>query len=291
MVWTCLPLKDGSDNTAFGHSLRRHHTATTSEKARRFQRLRGADILAKNRAVENVAAAAQVPAVGKHNSNTAEHAHFALRAGVPQPLPRTEQTGRIGDGAGVEKGAQLDGENAIAVDILVQLPVGQEVAAAERRCALATAGGAGMSAKPEIVVAFDAELKEVVDGGAAERATCAQAGARLVVVAGGSREPASVEGSARRTEGSQILREGSTNACFGTGIEGEAPLGHADERTIGAQPERKGGCVGEEGLFRGGNGTIQVAKGTIGNFDTGAPTPLPIRNGMELSTTGNAAQI
>src|SRR5260370_32159734 len=291
MVWTCLPLKNGSDNTAFSRSLRRHHTATMREKAWSFERLRGADVLAKNRAVKNIATAAQVAAVRKHDRDAAQHAHLALSAGVPQPLSRTEQTGRIGDGAGVEKGAELHGENAVAVDIFVQLPVGEEVAAAERRCALAPAGSAGMSAKPEIVVAFDAELKQFVERGAAERAAGAPARAHFVVVAGGSRQAAGGEGSTRRGEGSQILREGSANACFRAGIEGEAALRRTKQRAIGPQPVSEEGCVREAGLFRRGGGAVQVAKRTIGNFDTGAPTPLPIRNGMELSAACNAAQI
>src|SRR5260370_6979482 len=170
MVWTCLPLKNGSDNTAFSRSLRRHHTATMREKAWSFERLRGADVLAKNRAVKNIATAAQVAAVRKHDRDAAQHAHLALSAGVPQPLSRTEQTGRIGDGAGVEKGAELHGENAVAVNIFVLLPISEEIAAAERRCALAPAGSAGMAAQPEIVVPFYPELQKVVQGVAPHRA-------------------------------------------------------------------------------------------------------------------------
>src|SRR6202047_1756728 len=68
-------------------------------------------------AVKNIATAAHVPAVGKHNRNAAEYPHFSLRAGIPQPLARTEQAGGIGDGAGVKEGAEFYCENAVGVDI------------------------------------------------------------------------------------------------------------------------------------------------------------------------------
>src|ERR1700682_6135777 len=158
-----------------------HHTARTREKARRFLHSR---FLTKHRAVENVLTAAQVPTIGDDHSDASEYAHLALYTGVPQPFTRTEQAGRIGDGPGVEKGAELHRENAVGVDIFVLFPIRQEVAAAERRSALPSAGGAGMPAQPEIIVTFDAQLKKIIEGHPAPCAAGAEARAHLEVKIG-----------------------------------------------------------------------------------------------------------
>src|ERR1700674_3223675 len=124
---------------------------------------------ADHRSVENVATAAQAPAVDQHYCDAAQNAHFALRAAVPLPASRAEQAGRIGNVAGIEERTKLNGEEAVAVNVLVHLPVRQEIAAAKRSRALAASGGAGVAAQPQIIVALDAELEELVEGHAAQR--------------------------------------------------------------------------------------------------------------------------
>src|SRR5258707_7309138 len=111
---------------------------------------------------------------------------------VKEPALRAKQIGSVRDAAGVEEWTKLHSEETIAVNVLVHAEVRQKIAAAKRRGALAAVGSASVAAQPQIVVALDAELEELIERHAAQRGACANAGAQFVVVAGGARQPVRV---------------------------------------------------------------------------------------------------
>ena len=88
------------------------------------------------REIESVVAGAQILAVGKDQPD-AEDAELGLRAGVEEPLVRAELRAGVGNFADVEKGAELELHDSVAVDVLVDLPVFEKVVAAQRGAALA----------------------------------------------------------------------------------------------------------------------------------------------------------
>src|SRR4029077_3948641 len=156
--------------------------------------------------------AAQIAAVNQNHGDAYQHAHLTLRPGVKQPAVRTEQARRIGNAAVVQEGTKFHGEYPIAVNILVHLPIGEEVAAAEGRGPLAPAGGARVAAQPQVIVALDAELEKLVEWHGAQRGAGANTRAHLEVVAAGAWQPMCVQGAASLAKGSELLRERPANA-------------------------------------------------------------------------------
>ncbi len=85
--------------------------------------------------IEGIIAGAEVFAVGE-NQPAAEDAQLGLRAGVEEPPVRAQLGAGIGDFAHVDEGAELQMEQAVAVKILVQLPIFKKVLAAQRSASL-----------------------------------------------------------------------------------------------------------------------------------------------------------
>src|SRR4051794_12482176 len=90
-----------------------------------------------------------------------------------------------------------------------------------------------MAAQPKIVVALDAELEELIERNHTGSAADAKSRLNFVVIAVGARQPASVQ---RTTERSEQIRSGkvAAYACFCRGIDGKAPFGQPEQRTIGS---------------------------------------------------------
>src|SRR5258708_27217756 len=86
----------------------------------------------ENRPVKDALAAREIAAIGEKHSHTAKDLHLALDAGIPEPALRTKQACGIPDGAAVEKRAWFNREDAIPIEILVHLPIRQEISPPKR---------------------------------------------------------------------------------------------------------------------------------------------------------------
>src|SRR5437763_15018347 len=80
--------------------------------------------LVQDRSIEDAFSSTQVTAVGQNDGQTSQDADFTLRASIPEPAPRAEETGRIGNSAAVETGAELHGEETVLIKVLIHFPVG-----------------------------------------------------------------------------------------------------------------------------------------------------------------------
>jgi hypothetical protein len=112
----------------------------------------------------------------------------------------------IGDLANVGEGAELHSEQTVAVNVLVQLPVFEQVVAAQRSAAFAPVARANVSAQGKIVVAFKAEDEELVEGDLAEGAAGAQLLGSFVIVSFDLRRPMPEDRAGQFLEG--FLRSG-----------------------------------------------------------------------------------
>lgn len=194
-----------------------------------------------------------------------------MQAGIPKPFLRAEEAFVRGDFAGVEERAGFDGDEAVAVEIFVELGVGEEEIAADGRAAFFAVGGADVGAKPEVVVAFEAEDVEAVEGDAAGKATGADAPLEVVVVAAGAREPVGAEVGAVGGEGSEVIDEIFAEGALQRGIEGEAVLGDVEEVVVGAGAVFKSGAVNEKRVWGGGD-VEGIAVAADGIVDVGGPS-------------------
>src|SRR5215813_8858600 len=144
-------------------------------------------------AIECIPRASKVPAIGKDDRNSSEDPNLALRAGIPQPPLGTEQTRRVSNRPGVKKRAKLHGEDAIPINVLVQFPVGQKELSPEWRGALSSVRRAAVSAEPEIIVAFDTQLKKLVESDLSRSRARTNLEMHLIVISLGFGKPAGAE--------------------------------------------------------------------------------------------------
>src|ERR1700730_8031000 len=200
----------------------------------------------ENGTVKNALSAAEIAAIREEDGHAAKHLHLALNAGIPKPALRTEEPRGIRDGATVEKRSKLQGEEAVLVDILVHLPIRQEVSPSERRSALSPIDCAGVSAKPEVIVAFDAQLEKFIDGDFAGGSTSPNARLHLGVIPFRSATRVGKKRSAQRGKRTETVGKFTACAQFGRGIQREAALGDAQQRAAGAKPScERSGCSKE----------------------------------------------
>src|SRR5262245_47233064 len=104
-----------------------------------------------------------------------------------------------------------------------------------------------MATKPEIVVALDAQLEQLVQRGLAHRAARANVRLHFVVIAFSLRKPVRHKRPAQRSKRSQAVRESTARLCLRGRIQREPPLGHAHEHSLDAKPSGKRSARGEEG--------------------------------------------
>src|SRR5262249_43625542 len=198
------------------------------------------------------------------------------------------------NGAGVEKRADLHLEYAIVVEVLVEFPVGQKKAAAERRGPFAAVDGGGVAAEPKIVVAIEAELEKVVERRRARCSARAEARSYGKVVALGPRKPIGEERAAqpgKRAGAARSFREIAAAASLGGGLNGEARLRNAQQGTICAEPCRERSGVAEERFLHGPEGPGQILEVASGGFEPCAPAPIFIYERTEFSAGTEAAKI
>ncbi len=128
-----------------------------------------------------------------------------------------------------KKRAELEFDESVAVEVLVELPVFEEVVAAERRAAFAAVARADVGAEGQVVVALEAEDEELVEGRLAEGFAGAQLLRSLVVVALCLGKPMPAERAGEFFERLLWLRPKARGIGSGAGGDDEAALGHAPE--------------------------------------------------------------
>ena len=118
-------------------------------------------------------------------------------------------------------------DDAVAVNVLVHLPVFEQVVAAQRSAAFAPVARADVGAQGKIVVALEAEDEELVEGRLAEGAAGAQLLRGFVIVSFDLGKPMPDERAGEFFEGRLGLRPEARGLGCGCGVDGEAALGHA----------------------------------------------------------------
>src|SRR6185437_1125238 len=81
--------------------------------------------LPSQRHVDGVISRAKVLSVNQCNPHT-QHAKLGFSARICKPFLRTERTFWISNLAGINEWAKPEGEQAVAVKVLVRFPTGQE---------------------------------------------------------------------------------------------------------------------------------------------------------------------
>src|SRR5215469_7879950 len=112
-----------------------------------------AEVLAACREIVCVGASAEIFPVDEGQPH-AQNPQSRLGSRVPEPVFGSEAARWIGNLSAVDEGADSYGEEAVAVEILVEFGIGEKIADSKRRTALAAITGADMSAHPEIIIPF-----------------------------------------------------------------------------------------------------------------------------------------
>src|SRR5437762_885660 len=95
---------------------------------------------------------------------------------------RTEGAGTVGDRSGIEKWTDLYRHRSIAIHVLVGLPIREEVISSQRSTALAAIACTDVCPHGQIVVAFQSEHEEFIEGHGSDGLAGAELLLHLVVV-------------------------------------------------------------------------------------------------------------
>src|SRR5882672_7923438 len=137
------------------------------------------------------------------------------------------------------------------MDILVHLPIHEKVSPAERGSSFSSFDRAGVSAKPEVIVAFDAQLEEFIHCDFSQSPGPANTRLHFVVIALRLRKPMCKKRSKKRPKRTETVRKFTVCSHFGCGIQREAALGDAQQRTADAKPSCERSRCGKERPLRG----------------------------------------
>src|SRR5207302_6676333 len=128
------------------------------------------------------------------------------------------------------KWAELYGEETVLINVLVQLPICKKISPPERSSALAAVKRSGMPAKPQVVVAFDAQFEQFIESRFACSRACLNLRVHLIVVAFCARKPMRAKRSAERGEWPEPISKLPAGLCLGQGIQRETALRHAPQK-------------------------------------------------------------
>src|ERR1700693_1272787 len=105
-----------------------------------------------HRDIESVVPRPQVLPIRKGHPDSKD-SHFRLRSQIPKPLVRTQARRGVSDLARVQKGPKSYREDSVAINVLICLPVGQKIVAAQGRASLSAIAGSDVPPHRKIVVA------------------------------------------------------------------------------------------------------------------------------------------
>lgn len=189
------------------------------------------------------------------------------------------------DAAEVEEGTEGEGQDAIVVDGLVEFGVEEDVGPAGGGAAFAAVAGTDVSAHPEVIVAFQAEGEELVEGGVAEDVAGAEAGVEQLAVPLHAGEPASGGGELGTMKGAGRGAPDSASIGGEAEVAFEAMFGTVQQGATEPEGMLQGVAIGKRKFLRG------IPEAAVGEFGAGGPPPVGAVEGVIFGGQGGAAKL
>jgi len=189
------------------------------------------------------------------------------------------------------KGPSFTVKETVLVDVLVHLPICKKKSPPERSSSLAAVKRSGVTAKPEVVVAFDAQFEEFIESRFAGGHACANLRLHLIVVTSCAWKPMRAKRSAEGGERPETRRKLAACLSLGRGVRYQTALWHAHQSSLDAQPSCNRRSAAEERALGGRMVTAEISKIPIGKLRAGPPSPAAIHNGMRFQSSRSAAHV